>query len=160
MTREEKLERIRNCKHVFAVIEEGHFWGGQYCPAVEECILCGTTNKNELEELHYWSTYKMELTPEFQYYFHEIDSSTYRFHFLGRQVIDTKYPYLLYQSALKVGLVPYADGTDETSNIIADILTKLASVEKENNLDLNNEENLELLFYYYNISKEYKKNIK
>ena len=161
-SREEKLEQIRNCKHVFARISDPYFCGSDYRESVNECILCGTTNKNMYNELYYWRTYGVELSPEYAYYLHELDSKAYLYHLLGRCLIGTNYPYIIYQAALKENLVPEYDGSEKNEEIIVNVIKKMGKIAFIHHLDLKVESNIEKLLRLYDEekTKEYKKIIK
>ena len=160
MTREERMEQMRNCKHCFAKIEDGYYFGDVFRSSRNECILCGASNRNRQRESIFYAQYNQEYSPEYEYYFAELPMAVDNYPKLSDEKIGTEFPYLIYQSARKLDIVPEYDGTEMNNQAIALVLAVCGVITEMNNLDLETDEGLELLFMYYNEGKLYKKTIK
>ena len=159
MTRDERLKQLRNCKHCFVCIKNCYYFDWQFKESINECILCGTNNRNHEKEVALYNHIGQDFTPEYQCY-RELPMAPYHYPQLSKEPIEIKNPYLIYQSARKLGIVPEYDGTEETKNQISKFLYDCETIIYKNKLDLETEEGLELLFFYYLEGKEYKKVIK
>jgi len=167
MIDKERIEKVHNCKHCFAIIKRGYHWQRfQYDePPIIECIKCGINNKNFLVDQQKTRVYGFfYLSDEMRLFYHEtadnngfVDYSELPYLFDGK--ICTNDPYLLFQIVKEIKL-----SIDENNPayypMIIDTMGKLLVLINTRRLSLNNPKHVKLLYKLYEEEYGYQKKIK
>ena len=161
MTEKERIERMKRCNHVFALIKKKNVLE----ESIRECVKCGLTNKNEADEkfisMFVGSSCISEVTTLFHVYMDNQSSFSLPIKDLSSEELGTNKPYVLYRVAQQCKLSLDIDSEDGYP-MIADSIKELSEIVDECDFDLNEVDDLKALMHIYStrIARTYKKEIK